>query len=68
MVNISFEFFPHQIGVYALCETTAANDLEHLKKENPLLAVEILPHLYILVDGNHRLCLMWTDVSYDCLF
>ena len=40
--------------------------LEELKTSHPLLACEMLPDRYVLIDGNHRLVIQWDDVKF-CL-
>jgi hypothetical protein len=55
--------FETMLGVFKTILAASANTLEDLKKSNPLLVVEILPDMYVLVDGNHRLCIQWEDVS-----
>ena len=39
-------------------------NLEELKKANPLLVSEVVKGKYALIDGNHRMVIQWDDVSF----
>ena len=63
LLKLYLFFFVIFKEVLSVCSAASGNSLETLKRENPLLMVQFLPNKYILVDGNHRLCIQWNDVS-----
>jgi hypothetical protein len=56
-------YFNFLLGVLDTAGAATGNTLEILKRTYPLLVFEVLPELYCLIDGNHRMVIQFDDVS-----